>query len=119
VPNPFPSARKPRFKMWIDFGPEIGERKTSAQITVHYTPAALIVTGRVMRVVNFPPAPDRAVSCTEVLLLGVDQMRTGESVLMRPRKSPERRTPALTKALDRPPRPARSPLLPCGLLMGP
>ena len=64
----YPEARTPAFKMWIDFGPEIGEKKTSAQVTKHYTHDQL--AGRqVAAVVNFPP---RQIGkfMSEVLVLG-------------------------------------------------
>ncbi|MEZ5887292.1 MAG: tRNA-binding protein [Paracoccaceae bacterium] len=79
--EPFPEARKPAYKLWIDFGPELGEKKSSAQITRHYTADALI--GRqVLAVVNFPPRQIGPVM-SEVLTLGVPDA-DGEVVLIGP-----------------------------------
>ena len=81
--EPFPEARKPSYKLWVDFGPEIGERKSSAQITTNYTLEEL--PGRlVLAVVNFPPrqiGPMRS----EVLVLGAPDA-DGEVVLLMPER---------------------------------
>ncbi|KAE9630530.1 tRNA-binding protein [Parasedimentitalea maritima] len=79
--EPYPEARKPAIKLWIDFGGDIGEKKTSAQITAHYQPETL-VGKQVMAVVNFPP---RQIGkfMSEVLVLGLPD-ESGEIRLIGP-----------------------------------
>ena len=79
--EPFPEARKPAFKLWVDFGGDLGVKRSSAQITAHYTLEGLI--GRqVVAVVNFPPRQIGPVM-SEVLVLGVPDA-AGEVVLLGP-----------------------------------
>ncbi|UWR51894.1 tRNA-binding protein [Phaeobacter inhibens] len=77
----YPEARKPAIKMWVDFGDEIGVKKTSAQVTAHYTPEKLLGK-QVMAVVNFPP---RQIGkfMSEVLVLGLPD-EAGEIMLIGP-----------------------------------
>lgn len=81
--EPFPEARKPAIKLWVDFGPEIGEKKSSAQITKHYD-AETLPGRKVLAVVNFPP---RQIGkfMSEILVLGVPDDE-GEVVLLAPDK---------------------------------
>lgn len=84
--EPFPEARRPAFKLWVDFGAPLGVKKTSAQVTAHYSPESLI--GRqVAAVVNFAPK-QIGKFMSEILVLGFPDA-AGEVVLI----GPERKVP--------------------------
>jgi tRNA-binding protein len=79
--EPFPEAKKPAIRLWVDFGDGIGEKRSSAQLTRHYTPEALV--GRqVLAVVNFPPRQIGPMM-SEVLVLGMPDAE-GAVVLVAP-----------------------------------
>ena len=83
--EPFPKARKPAYQLWIDFGQEIGEKRSSAQITDYYTPETLIGK-QILAVVNFPPR-QIADFFSEVLVLGT--YSDGGVVLITPDRTVE------------------------------
>lgn len=79
--QPFPEARKPAIRLWVDFGGTLGVKRSAAQLTVHYAPDRLI--GRqVVAVVNFPPRRIAGFE-SEILVLGLPD-ETGAVVLLKP-----------------------------------
>jgi tRNA-binding protein len=85
--HPFPNARKPSWQLLIDFGPEIGMKRSSAQLTVLYT-AEDLLGKQVIAVVNFPPR-QIANFFSEVLVLGLEQENGGGVVLLQPERKVE------------------------------
>jgi tRNA-binding protein len=81
--EPYPEARNPSYKLYVDFGPEIGERKTAAQLTVHYTLEEL-VGKQVAAVINFP-AKQIGKFMSEILVLGFPD-ENGGVVLVEPNR---------------------------------
>jgi tRNA-binding protein len=81
--EPYPEARNPSYKLYVDFGPEIGERKTAAQLTMHYTLEEL-VGKQVAAVINFP-AKQIGKFMSEILVLGFPD-ENGGVVLVEPNR---------------------------------
>ncbi|MCC6282334.1 MAG: tRNA-binding protein [Saprospiraceae bacterium] len=85
--NPFPNARKPSWQLLIDFGPELGLKRSSAQLTTLYS-AEQLLQKQVLAVVNFPPR-QIANFFSEVLVLGLEQDAGAGVVLLQPERRVE------------------------------